>query len=110
MPYILKTNRRFLDAAVLEAHGALANADHTPGNLNYLLTRIADDYLSFDAHGAGYADYNEVIGVLECVKQELYRRVGAPYEDAKMRLNGDVYDQRRGHLPEIDTAYHPALD
>ena len=33
----------------------------------------------------------EVLGVLECVKLELYRRVAAPYEDKKCQENGDVY-------------------
>jgi len=28
---------------------------------------------------------------LECSKMELYRRIAAPYEDDKSRLNGDVY-------------------
>ena len=32
-----------------------------------------------------------LIGVLECAKLELYRRVAAPYEDDKIDENGDVY-------------------
>jgi len=31
------------------------------------------------------------VGVLECAKMELYRRVAAPYEDKKKEENGDVY-------------------
>jgi len=38
-----------------------------------------------------YADYNEVMGVLECVKQELYRRLIVPYENKKKEENGDVF-------------------
>jgi len=34
---------------------------------------------------------NEVIGVLECAKLELYRRVAAPYEERKRIENGEVY-------------------
>jgi len=30
-------------------------------------------------------------GVLENVKQEMYRRLAAPYEDKKAEENGDVY-------------------
>jgi hypothetical protein len=33
-----------------------------------------------------------LVGVLECAKQELYRRILIPYEDAKIELNGDVYE------------------
>jgi len=39
-----------------------------------------------------YADYNEVIGVLECVKQELYRKVISKYEDKKEKENGTVWE------------------
>jgi hypothetical protein len=43
------------------------------------------------AHGTNYALLNELIGVLECAKLELYRRVASPYEDEKIQSNGDVY-------------------
>jgi len=42
--------------------------------------------------GVKYATLNTVIGVLECAKLELYRRVVADYEDQKCEENGDVYD------------------
>lgn len=38
-----------------------------------------------------YQHYNEVIGVLECAKLEMYRRCVAGYEDMKINVNGDVY-------------------
>jgi len=58
-----------------------------PGTLNYIITRLCDFWLG----DANYEKYNQVIGVLECVKQELYRRQIAPYEDKKCEENGDVY-------------------
>jgi hypothetical protein len=33
----------------------------------------------------------EAIGALECCKLEFYRRVAVPYEDRKIKSNGDVY-------------------
>ena len=33
-----------------------------------------------------------LVGVLECAKLELYRRLAAPYEDLKIEDNGDVYN------------------
>jgi hypothetical protein len=42
--------------------------------------------------GKNYKHINEIIGVLECAKQEFYRRVAAPYEDTKIQENGDVYE------------------
>lgn len=70
----------------------LAPADSpclTPGELNYVVSDIVDDYLR--ENGVSYNTINEVIGVLECAKLELYRRIAAPYEDRKLKENGDVY-------------------
>ena len=59
------------------------------GELNYILTVIAKEYI--DRKGESYQTYNDIIGALECCKQELYRRKIAPYEDKKIKENGDVY-------------------
>jgi hypothetical protein len=61
----------------------------TPGELNYKITIDINEYLQH--HGVSYTKINEVIGVLECAKLELYRRIAAPYEDKKKEENGDVY-------------------
>ena len=60
-----------------------------PGELNYAITALVKDYL--DDKGHSYTRYNEAIGVLECAKLELYRRLVSPYEDEKIKENGDVY-------------------
>lgn len=60
------------------------------GELNYAITEIMIDYLN--RKGVSYTNMNEVVGVLECAKLELYRRMTAPYEDQKIIENGDVYD------------------
>jgi hypothetical protein len=55
---------------------------------------LVDAYLKRSTETAGrlrYAHLNEAIGVLECAKLELYRRVAAPYEDEKITESGDVY-------------------
>jgi hypothetical protein len=56
------------------------------GQLNYFLTK---SLLSRDPQT--YAEYNALIGVLECCKLEFYRRAVAVYEDQKIQENGDVY-------------------
>lgn len=70
---------------------ALGECDEcqSPGELNYVLTQEILDYLDV---GYTYADLNEVIGVLECVKLELYARLVRPYEDKAIKRNGDVYE------------------
>lgn len=80
MPYISTERRDQLDA--------LGYDPYRPGDLNYAITRLIVRYLS---GSYSYERYNDVIGVLECAKLELYRRMVAPYEDRKMKENGDVY-------------------
>lgn len=62
----------------------------TAGELNYAISILLDDYL-IRKGGIKYANINEAIGVLECAKLELYRRIAAPYEDHKISETGDVY-------------------
>lgn len=61
----------------------------TVGELNYTLHTVMAYYI--DDKGLNYQTINDCIGVLECMKLELYRRLAAPYEDRKIKENGDVY-------------------
>jgi hypothetical protein len=86
MPYINSEDRKFFD----EKLSFKVTAIHTPGELNYCITKLVDHYVSVHG-GTSYTNINEVIGVLECAKLELYRRIAAPYEDIKLNSNGEVY-------------------
>lgn len=59
------------------------------GELNYVFTMIIKRYMNLK--GEKYQHYNDVIGALEGAKLELYRRKILPYEDSKIKNNGDVY-------------------
>lgn len=61
----------------------------TAGELNYVITMICKNY--FNDNGGRYQQINDIIGALEGAKTEFYRRVAAPYEDTKIKENGDVY-------------------
>lgn len=63
--------------------------DVTPGEMNYLITSLLKKYW-YDHTDTGYTTFNEMVGILECAKLELYRRMIAPYEDIKINENGDV--------------------
>lgn len=84
MPYIKKHEKKLLDELSL-----VSEAVSTPGRLNYCITRLCITYL--DTFGEKYLTINEIIGALECAKQEFYRRIAIPYEDIKIKENGDVY-------------------
>jgi hypothetical protein len=89
MPYIEKSRRERFDwlidnlAAELEANGIT-------GNLNYVLYRLFLKYTKLN--GMSYKNSRDFIGELECVKLELYRRKIVPYEQKKIKNNGDIYD------------------
>ncbi len=63
----------------------------TVGELNYSITQMCRTFLKQPKDKPTYTHYNEIIGVLECVKQEFYRRACVPFEDNKRIANGDVY-------------------
>lgn len=85
MPYITQKERRKFDD--LEDQ-VFALDEISAGELNYLVTKLCNKYLE---RGLRYEHLNAVIGVLECAKNEIYRRIVVPYEDKKAQLNGDVY-------------------
>jgi hypothetical protein len=83
MPYITLLARDRLDSPWEQS---AANA----GELNYQITKLLLRYI----HQGGTLNYqaiNDVHGALEGAKLEFYRRVVIPYENRKIKENGDVY-------------------
>ena len=58
------------------------------GELTFAITQLVTRHLT--KRGLSYDNLAAVLGALEAIKLELYRRVGAPYEDSKIIQNGDV--------------------
>jgi len=83
MPYIDKSVREMLISQT--------SVPKTPGELNFLLTSIIDDYMTLN--GRSYRTINDIVGALEGAKMEFYRRVAVPYEERKRMENGDVYSE-----------------
>lgn len=81
MPYIKESDRYELD---MDPHSTTNS-----GELNYVFTTMANSY--WQRNGQNYQAFNDIIGALENCKLELYRRMIAPYEDQKIKDNGDVY-------------------
>jgi hypothetical protein len=82
MPYIKDADRNRLH----KYEGWLM--PETAGDMNYLFTVIAHNY--WNRNGQNYQAFNDIIGALEGAKLELYRRKVAPYEDVKIKENGDI--------------------
>lgn len=85
MPYIKKEDREKYDLLVNTAQVKLKDAP--AGEINYVLSSII--WSIFDKNRS-YSKANELMGVLECVKQEFYRVKVAAYEDSKRIENGDI--------------------
>jgi len=83
MPYIKPEHRKVYDPFI---HLLPVNKATPAGELNYLITKIL-----LETQPTSYAEYNTLIGVLECCKLEFYRKAVAVYEEEKIKQNGAVY-------------------
>ena len=92
MPYIQqKIRKKYQEVLDYLNHFVKINC---PGELNYILFKIILQYIR-DKREC-YQIYNDVIGVLGCIKQELYRRFISKYEDLKIKQNGDIVEKEGG--------------
>lgn len=94
MPYIKKEERKSYDGLIKEITNTLLNK--LPGNngkhcsvgdLNYVISSVVWNLFK---KSPSYSNGNELVGVLECVKQEFIRRQLNNYEDQKIAENGDI--------------------
>lgn len=99
MPYINQESRKTIDKnlePILKYFNQAGDIVTYDGEMNYVITRLLLSFYGGKGvlgHGnRGYQAYNRAMGVLECAKQEFYRRVIVPHETAKIKENGDVYE------------------
>ena len=86
MPYVNQYKRDEIDTT--NAVNSLIEVIDCAGDLNYTITKLCHVYVG--KFGERYQTYNDLMGVLEGAKLELYRRKIAPYEDIKIVENRDV--------------------
>lgn len=92
MPYIPEKDRekyyedvcRLVDTLWSNNNGAGVKV----GDVNYIISTLI---WKLFANNKSYTNGNNLMGVLECVKQEFYRRQLAIYEDQKIVENGDIH-------------------
>ena len=83
MPYIKQKDRDRLDKYISKLYPNI----YSSGELNYVITMLLKQL-----YGRNYSELNRAMGVLECVKQEFYRRDLVPYEEEKIKENGDIWN------------------
>ena len=95
MPYIKQERRDMYDEYIrklVETVHQKADVAETPGDTNYIITSLILGIIKRRFHGnIRYWMLAAATGVLENVKQEMYRKMFAPYEDEKAAENGDLY-------------------
>jgi hypothetical protein len=84
MPYIKREDRYFITDRV----NALSEMIRNDGDLNYAISLLIHKQL--DKRGVNYANMNNLVGAMECAKNEFIRTVMGPYEDKKRLENGSV--------------------
>ena len=90
MPYIDRHNRNLLELMIdnLAAHLVNIPDDDIEGVLHYTIMELG--CRSMKRPTWRYRWINRFMGVLECVKQEFYRRIAAVREDQVKQENGDI--------------------
>jgi len=84
MPYIKQENRKKFDDLIIP----LADELETNGDLNYCIYQLCKLWLTY--REVSYDSLSDCIKTLECAKLEFYRMILEPYEDQKIKENGNV--------------------
>ena len=94
MPYIKQDRRKEFDQLLAMIGGRIKNK----GELNYCVSILMAWYVSI--HGENYQNLSDAVNALKDAAAEFERRRVQPYEDEKIKENGDL------KLPEGWKAYH----
>lgn len=87
MPYIKKEDRDYYISTLAWLSNYLEDHNHQPGHYNFVFYQLLTWWFRSQPR---YNTANAIAGVLECVKQEFYRKQVAPYEEEKIKENGDI--------------------
>ncbi len=93
MPYISKEEREQHDPCINNLFTNLNTMDNDriSGHLNYILFRLAKLLCNEQSGGKhNYARMAVVSSALSEAQAEFRRRIMAPYEDEKIKQNGDI--------------------
>lgn len=92
MPYINQEQRDHLDKDIdhiVSILNSISGDRGLDGNVNYIITQIVNR--AYNTPYANYKTLSKGVAAFECAKLEYYRRVMVPYEEEKIRIEGDVY-------------------
>jgi hypothetical protein len=89
MPYIAQDRREKYDLPLLQLLDRLTPEVDTGniGDVNYCISFLV---VNLFREKKSYKRANDLMGALTGVQLEFYRKEVAPYEDVKIRENGDI--------------------
>jgi hypothetical protein len=90
MPYIKKEERVQYENSINEilVHLESLEENDVKGHLNYIIFTIIKRYLT--KKGLRYFRINDILGVLECCKLEVYLTIAGNYESQAEEKNGPI--------------------
>ncbi len=87
MPYIKEKHRAPIDQALIGVFKLIRTYKLNAGEINYLFTKIMHALFKKTPE---YTTINDITGAVVCAREEFGRKVVAPYEDKKIKENGDL--------------------
>lgn len=88
MPYIKRSDRAKYQNVINELAGLIpSDPMERPGHMNYVVSLLIEKVYGPKLR---YSQHNEVVGVLHCIVDEFYRRKTVPYEEEKIKSEGDL--------------------
>lgn len=88
MPYIKQEDRDKIMIRSDYGTGIRISKIDTAGELQYAMAEMFKSYM--ERKGLSYQNCNDVMGALAGAQMEYYRRTVTPYEEEKIKENGDV--------------------
>ena len=98
MPYIKQERRKALDTEIDQlflkvkytdwSNEEKNTFDKLKGEYNYIFYTLI--LKAIQEYGVNYSNLQDMIGTLECCKQELYRKEIIDYENIKEKENGPI--------------------
>lgn len=86
MPYIEKKRRKYIEEQIF--HEGCFPVLETAGELNFFISILLINYIN--DNGLRYQTINDIVGAVDGSLREFQRRVVGPYEDKKIKENGDL--------------------
>jgi hypothetical protein len=87
MPYIKQDDRKLYQPELNVLNGSLEEEGHVSGHVTYILYMIVARWFKLEP---SYNTIAKIRGCLIGTLAEFDRRIAAPYEDKKIKENGDV--------------------